>query len=84
MGCSPWGHKESDATEASEHTHTHTHTQLTVRKLGGDLEGPKAAQHTSNSPISTFTPWSCLLGCMAHFSPEPFWGLLQAALPLDT
>ena len=23
MGYSPWGHKESDMTEATEHTHTH-------------------------------------------------------------
>ena len=22
VGCSPWGHKESDMTEATEHTHT--------------------------------------------------------------
>ena len=26
MGCSPWGHKESDQTERLTHTHTHTHT----------------------------------------------------------
>ena len=26
MGCSPWGHKESDTTERLS-THTHTHTQ---------------------------------------------------------
>ena len=25
-GCSPWGCKESDMTEATSHTHTHTHT----------------------------------------------------------
>ena len=24
---SPWGHKESDTTEATGHTHTHTHTK---------------------------------------------------------
>ena len=28
MGCSPWGHRESDTTEQlNAHTHTHTHTQ---------------------------------------------------------
>jgi len=58
---------------------THTHTQLTVCKLRGDLEGPKTAQHTSNSPIYTFAPWSCLLGCLAHLFPEPFWGLLTGS-----
>ena len=32
MGYSPWGHKESDATErARVHTHTHTHTQKVIR-----------------------------------------------------
>ena len=27
VGYSPWGCKESDMTEATEHTHTQTHTQ---------------------------------------------------------
>ena len=26
VGCSPWGHKESDTSEQLTHTHTHTHT----------------------------------------------------------
>ena len=34
VGCSPWGHKESDTTErlsARIHTHTHTHTRSHFR-----------------------------------------------------
>ena len=27
VGYRPWGHKESDTTEATEHTHTHTHAK---------------------------------------------------------
>ena len=30
MGYSPWGHKDSDTTEATEHTHTHTHTHTHI------------------------------------------------------
>ena len=26
MGCSPWGHKESDMTEVTQHAHTHART----------------------------------------------------------
>ena len=36
VGCSPWGHKESDMTEWLTHTHTHTHTHtqwLTLHPL---------------------------------------------------
>ena len=29
VGCSPWGHKESDTAEQLTHTHTHTHTRIT-------------------------------------------------------
>ena len=32
-GYSPWGLKESDTTEATEHTHTHIHTRLTSQKF---------------------------------------------------
>ena len=29
VGCSPWGHKQSDTTERMHtHTHTHTHTHI--------------------------------------------------------
>ena len=31
VGYSPWGHKDSDTTEATEHTHTHTHTHTLLR-----------------------------------------------------
>ena len=27
-GCDPWGHKESDTTEAAEHTHIPTQSQF--------------------------------------------------------
>ena len=27
MGCSPWGHKESDTTEGHGHTHIHSKTR---------------------------------------------------------
>ena len=30
VGYSPWVHKESDMTEATENTHTHTHTHTYV------------------------------------------------------
>ena len=33
VGYSPQGHKESDTTEATEHTHTHIHTRLTSQKF---------------------------------------------------
>ena len=33
VGSSPWGHKESDMTEQTEHTHTHTptHTHISIQ-----------------------------------------------------
>ena len=40
IGCSSWGHKESDMTEqahACVHTHTHTHTYIYCAVLGHDL-----------------------------------------------
>ena len=33
MGCSPWGHKESDTT--AEILHTHTHTSNNISPLQG-------------------------------------------------
>ena len=35
VGYSPQGHKESDMTEATQHTHTHTHVDN--RNLGDTL-----------------------------------------------
>ena len=34
MGCSPWGHKESDTT--AETLHTHTHTSNNISPLSGE------------------------------------------------
>ena len=36
VGYSPWGLKESDTTEVTEHVHTHTHTQSHIHFLISD------------------------------------------------
>ena len=58
MGYSPWGHKESDTTEATLHTHTHTHTH-THRLLqymrvihGGVIKNYKLRRKQSREMIS--------------------------------
>ena len=33
MGYSPWGHKELDTTEVTQHTHTHTQMILSLKSF---------------------------------------------------
>ena len=44
VGCSPWGYKVSDLTEATERAHTYTHTHTHT--------------HTHTTTFPSWTPWA--------------------------
>ena len=55
-GYSPWGLKESEITEVTEHTHTHTHMNPFMI-----FQKHKVYRHTMISSYQMFRVWKCLL-----------------------
>ena len=51
-GCSPWGHRESDATE---HTHAHTHTHTCVCAHTQLIYNVVLVSHVQQSESVTYT-----------------------------
>ena len=77
IGCSSWGHKESDMTEqahACVHTHTHTHTYIYCAVLGHDLV-TKQQQNNGLRWLMKMNPQKLIT--KAHISKFSFLLLLK-------
>ena len=83
-GYSPWGHKESHTTEATEHTHAsenldptgeeHTHACLLPEQgKGSRLKLPRALAGSPQPPLCVPQPTMSPYSCPSCFNTPPLW-----------